>query len=208
MNEEYLDLNDLPRFDTPTEINPEADAFEKFRPIPDGVWNCVLDYAESDPQKRWTRRYDKNGDAYYSTSVVATVTSGDYADRKVADRFVSTMVFRGTSRVAGIVKAARGADVLRGIRSHEQLVTALDEIIVGHEPVRIQTAWDARYPTGDKDALGRDVYKRFLHGMKRFPQTPEGEYEHTVKSPADGSEITARAEIEAYLPPSADNPPW
>lgn len=199
--QEFLNLADLPSVETSedrVEVDPNKDAFAAPPPPKDGTHLVRLGYGSDDPEKRWQRRKDKNGNQYYATKLMAKIIApGEEDDNKVVfDGFVSTMMRQGTSRVIGVLQAL-GHDV-GTITSHLDQVKALDNLLAGEPTCNIETEWEAQFNTGEKDDNGKDIYKRMKKGMKNFPSDANGVYQHILESPVDGSDVSAQARIIRY----------
>ncbi len=201
--QEFLDLSNLPSVPTEedrVEVDPSADAFAGMAPVKDGDHSAKLMYGTDDPEKRWQRRKDKNGNTYYATRIQARIIApGDDDDNKaVFDGFVSTMMRNGTSRVIGVL-GALGYDVST-VSSHLDQVKALDNLLAGEPSCGIETEWEAQYDTGNVDSdTGKKIYKTLKRGMRNFPSDPNGVYNHTLESPVDGSDVNAQARVKRYF---------
>ena len=210
---QYLDLAALPAVPTEedhVEVDPNADPYAGPPPPNDGEHLVKVTYGSDDPEKRWQKRTDKrNGTIYYATSIISRVIAPQNEDdnKAVFDNFVSTQMYRGTSKVIGLISALRG-DVTQ-ISSHLDQVRILDELLRGEPTCGLETYWESQHNTGEKDDRGKDIWKTVMDpvtrrpykGQKNFPRKPDGTFEHIVHSPVDGSDCPAQAKAKRYFQP-------
>jgi hypothetical protein len=189
-------------------IDPNADPFASPPPPPDGTHRFKLKIQKDS----WKSGKTKKGTPqdYLSCKVQANVVAeGEKWNNLTAfDGFVSTLVYDGKSRMAGILKAV--GSPIEGNINRVALAKAFRAALAGEPICRIRGRWNASEnvakPGEDK------VYKSFLTGIRNFPQkertNPEtgekepipGEYDHVVRGPVSGEDVAAQFEILEYLP--------
>lgn len=186
---EFVDIND------PSFAEGELEGFDDqkdplaFSVVRDGIYNVEVDFAEQDPQKRWSKRTGDRGD-YFSTRLAARILDGPYANRLVYDGFVSTMVFDGTTKVAKVIKAVGGE--VRGANSSVEQARRLSQLLPARARVRVKVT-----------AQEEDVKKAFYKSEKQFPEKEDGtpDFEKVAQSegPEHGGQVFVRSEIAGYM---------
>lgn len=188
---EYVDIND-PQFAEDAEIggfDDEKDPLE-FTIVRDGVYNVEVDFAEQDPQKRWSQREGNDSSKYLSTRLAARILDGPFANRIVYDGFVSTMVFDGTTKVAKVIRACGGE--IKGAKTSINQAKRLTQLLPARARVKVAVR-----------AQEADVKKPFYKSESQFPQkddgTPDFQKTSLGEGPEHGGEVYVRSEITRYL---------
>lgn len=195
-----IDLSDLSLQGDQLDINQEADAFASPAPPPelgpDGKaikYRVTLSHKEAESKNQYKASETKTGARYIKTALEAKIIDegGPFDGYTLNDNFVSTMVMpqSGTCRMAGILKALKVPFSAR--ISAPDLARLFQQTINGEPQVLVEVQWGAYSEEEDKTVL---------RGEKRWPKDKDGKRVHIARYDKTGEEVTARAEIDNYLP--------
>lgn len=195
-----VDLSDLSLQGDELDINQDADAFASPAPPPelgpDGKtikYRVSLSHKEADSKNQYKAGESKTGAKYIKTALEAKIIDegGKFDGYVLNDNFVSTMVMAqsGTCRIAGILKAL-GVKFSPRISAID-LARLFQTTINGEPQVLVEVQWGA---------YSEEEEKTVLRGEKRWPKDASGNRVHIAKYEKTGEEVTARAEIDNYLP--------
>lgn len=200
-----IDLND-PRLSSESlegSFDEQKDAYELPPPPPDGIYIARL---------RLKQVKDSNGNlvdfkaggtkdgsqVYLQTALEAELVdnSGRQDGKKITDYFVSTMINRDKAMAVATILLHAKVPAPK-TKTHKAWMDTLIKWLASEPTLKIQTAWEASWENGEKEAerLGQKK-PRPLTGMHNFPVV-NGNPNPEAKWP-DGSVTRARARIIRY----------
>lgn len=175
-----IDINDtsLPEGKEET-INPNADAWERACPPPDGTYLVKLHEARQCYMKGET----DDGDIYYVANLEAKIQENEeWKDVTVFGK-VSTYIGAGKeiSTMAGLIRKF-GVNVSPQV-THLALIKLLKKCLAKEPKIYLEGEWKAW------DTHANSWIKQ---GMKNFPRTEDGKGYHHVVTDSKGGSVTAK----------------
>ncbi len=193
-------------------FDAEADANAQLAPVPAGKYLVTIKLQEN-PEGEWeSKKSEKKGVPYYSTTIVATVAENplnpkETHGRKMIFNNIMTMVMEqtGTTGVQAVLQGLEmGKELANGPQTGSRQAAILTKALKAEPLVGCEVDWEASFYGEDPNDNNKkkDLYKR-VRGMRNFPKNEKGETLSKMLSPDGLMESDARIFLRRWIPVKA-----